>query len=247
MARWIAGTVLSNKRWAENLFSIKVDADVEAFVAGQFTSLALDIDGERVARPYSYLNSPGQRPLEFFLYRALGGLLSNALYEIEPGQKLWLKQPANGFFVLNEVPPCADMWMLATGTGISPYFSILNTDEPWQRFERIVLVQAVRLAQDLRYREIIDSLQGQYRERFVFQAFVSREDVLGAIRGRIPAAMNDGKLEQRTGVAMTPERSHFMICGNPGMVGDTTEALKARGFAKNRRRAPGHITTENYW
>ena len=69
----------------------------------------------------------------------------------------------------------------------------------------------------------------------------------GTIHGRIPAPVTDGELERRAGIEATPEKSHFMLCGNPDMVRDTTEALKARGFAKNRRRTPGHVTTENYW
>lgn len=247
MAQWVEGTIVANERWSENLFSLKVEAEAGDFIAGQFTSLALDIDGERVARPYSYLTSPGQQPLEFFLYRAIGGALSNALIEKRPGDKVWIKTPANGFFVLREIPPCEDMWMFATGTGISPYFSILNIDEPWQRFKRIVLAHAVRLEIDLRYQEIVDALREKYGERFVFQAFVSREEVPGAIRGRIPGAIEDGELERRTGIAMSPDQSHFMLCGNPDMVKDTTEALRARGFTKNRRRTPGHITIENYW
>ena len=247
MAQWIEGTIVSNQRWTENLFSIKVEADAEQFIAGQFTSLALDIDGQRVARPYSYLNSPGERPLEFFMYRIVDGALTSALIDMQPGEKVWVKTPANGFFVLREIPPCDDMWMLATGTGISPYFSILNTDEPWRRFKRIVLVHAVRWEVDLRYQEIIDSLKEKYGDRFAFQAFVSREQVPGTIHGRIPASVTDGELERRAGIEATPEKSHFMLCGNPDMVRDTTEALKARGFAKNRRRTPGHVTTENYW
>ena len=247
MAQWIKGTIVSNQRWTENLFSIKVEADAEQFIAGQFTSLALDIDGQRVARPYSYLNSPGERPLEFFMYRIVDGALTSALIDMRPGEKVWVKTPANGFFVLREIPPCDDMWMLATGTGISPYFSILNTDEPWRRFKRIMLVHAVRWEVDLRYQEIIDSLKEKYGDRFAFQAFVSREQVPGTIHGRIPASVTDGELERRAGIEATPEKSHFMLCGNPDMVRDTTEALKARGFAKNRRRTPGHVTTENYW
>ena len=79
MSQWIEGTVVENIHWTENLFTLKIDADVDDFTAGQFTSLALDIDGERIARPYSYLSSPQDRPLEFFFYTATGGVLSNAL------------------------------------------------------------------------------------------------------------------------------------------------------------------------
>ncbi len=247
MAQWIEGTIVSNQRWTENLFSIEVEADAEQFVAGQFTSLALDIDGRRVARPYSYLSSPGRRPLEFFLYWMVDGALTSALVDMGPGEKVWVKKPANGFFVLREIPPCEELWMLATGTGIAPYFSILNTEAPWQRFKRIVLVHAVRWEVDLRYQELVESYRRKYGDRFAFQAFVSREDVPGTIRGRIPAAIGNGELECRAGIEAALDKSHFMLCGNPDMVRDTTQMLKARGFTKNRRRTPGHITTENYW
>jgi ferredoxin--NADP+ reductase len=38
-----------------------------------------------------------------------------------------------------------------------------------------------------------------------------------------------------------------MLCGNPDMIKDVTAALAERGFRKHRRRAPGHITVENFW
>ena len=253
MAAWLEGTITENIHWTENLFSLKVEAELADFTAGQFTSLALDIDGERVARPYSFLSSPGQRPLEFFLYVAIDGVLSNALVRLEAGAKVWVKAKANGFFVLREVPAEAkDLWMLGTGTGVAPFFSILNTDEPWQRFDNIVLVYAVRHACDLRYKEIIDGLRERYGERFRYKAFVSRETVDGTLPGRIPAALGDGAdvpglLERAVDLGLDPARSHLMLCGNPDMVKDTTAVLQARGFTKNKRRDPGHITIENYW
>ena len=59
MSKWVQGRVVGNKRWTEQLFTLRVAAPVEPFQAGQFTRLALDIDGERVARAYSYVNAPG--------------------------------------------------------------------------------------------------------------------------------------------------------------------------------------------
>ncbi|MDD9959244.1 MAG: FAD-binding oxidoreductase [Gammaproteobacteria bacterium] len=247
MAQWIEGTVVENIHWTENLFTLKIDADIDEFTAGQFTSLALDIDGERIARPYSYLSSPQDRPLEFFFYTATGGVLSNALVKLDVGDKVFVKQQSNGFFVLREIPECEEMWMLGTGTGVAPFFSILNTDEPWQRFNKIVLVHAVRTLADLRYQEMVEVLKEKHGDRFLFQAFVSREVVASTINGRIPGAIEDGSLEDRVGLKLDPEKSHIMLCGNPDMVKDSVGILKARGFAKNRRRTPGHITVENYW
>jgi len=159
MAQWTEGTVVENIHWTDTLFSLKIEADASDFTAGQFTSLALDIDGERIARPYSYLSSPGHRPIEFFFYTATEGVLSNALVKLQPGDSVWVKQKANGFFVLREVPEARDLWMMGTGTGIAPFLSILNTEEPWRRFERIALIYAVRYEADMRYLEMIDKFR----------------------------------------------------------------------------------------
>ncbi len=247
MAEWVEGTIEQNIHWTENLFTLKIDADIDDYKAGQFTSLALDIDDERIARPYSHLASPEQKPLEYFFYTATGGVLSNALVKLKVGDKVWVKKQSNGFFVLDEIPESRDLWMLGTGTGIAPFFSILNTKEPWQRFETIVLIYAVRTQADLRYLDIIAELKNRHGNRFRFQAFVSREEVADTIPGRIPAAIESGILEEKVNLTMTPDHSHFMLCGNPDMVDDVTELLKQHEFRKNRRRTPGHITTENYW
>ena len=77
--QWIEGKIVENIHWTENLFSLKITADIDNFTAGQFTSLALDLNGERVARPYSYLNAPGQQPLEFFFYTATDALIAEWL------------------------------------------------------------------------------------------------------------------------------------------------------------------------
>jgi ferredoxin--NADP+ reductase len=78
-------------------------------------------------------------------------------------------------------------------------------------------------------------------------SFVSREAAEGALPGRVPAAIEDGRLESVTGVALSAEKSQVMICGNPEMVKDTSAALARRGMKKHRRRDPGQITVENYW
>jgi len=245
--QWIEGTIIENIHWTQNLFSLRITAAVDEFRAGQFTSLALDIHGERIARPYSFLSPPGQQPLEFFFYTATNGVLSNALVKLDPGASVWVRQEANGFFTLDEVPDAQELWMIATGTGIAPYFSILGTATPWQRFEHIILVHAVRSAADLRYQHLIEGYARSYPGKFSFQSFVSRESFSGALPGRIPAAFADGSLERAVIRQLDADRSHVMLCGNPDMVKDTVEILKLRNLRKHRRRTPGHITVENYW
>jgi len=47
--------------------------------------------------------------------------------------------------------------------------------------------------------------------------------------------------------ALAAETSQVMLCGNPDMVRDATEALKGLGMRKHRRRSPGQITAESFW
>lgn len=247
MGKFVEGTVAGKRRWAERLYSLQVDTtEIVPFQAGQFTKLALDINGEVVGRAYSFINAPGETPLEFYFIEVPGGLLTPRLAALEAGDAVWVAPQAAGFLTLAEVPDARHLWLLSTHTGIAPFLSILKTGEPWQRFERIVLAHAVRHADELAYGETIRDFAQQHGEQFRFVPFVSREETDFALRARIPEAIADGRLEARAGVALAPENSQVMLCGNPGMVHDTTELLIAHGLKKNRRRDPGHITVESY-
>ncbi len=239
---WLEGTVAENRHWNEALFSLKVEAPRLAFQAGQFVRIALDIGGERIARPFSFVNPPQDPVLEFYGIVVPQGPLSPRLEKLAAGDRLYVASNPAGFLVLSEVPDAETLWLISTGTGIAPYLSILRTDAPWARFRNVVLVHAVRHAQELVYRELITAMP-----RLKYVTFVSREAHPGSLPGRIPAAIRDGRLEAAAGVALDAASSHVMLCGNPQMLKDATAALAERGMRKHRRRNPGHITVESFW
>lgn len=247
MGAWLEARVIENRHWTPALFSLRLAGPALGFEAGQFVKLALDIDGERVARPFSFVNPPGELPLEFYGVIVPGGPLSPRLACLQPGDGVYLASNPSGFLVLSEVPPAEQLWLLATGTGIAPFLSILRTPAPWARYARVILVHAVRRAEELVYRDLLDELARLRGERFRTVSFVSRQESRGALAGRIPAAIGDGRLEAAAACAIAPGRAQFMLCGNPDMVKDVTAALAARGLRKHRRRTPGQITVENYW
>ena len=245
MSAWLAGRVIENRTWTETLFSLRVESPRLRFEAGQFVRLALDLGGERIARPFSFVNAPDDPVLEFYGVIVPGGPLSPGLARLRPGDKLFVADNPSGFLVLSEVPPAEDLWLLATGTGIAPFLSILRTETPWQRYKRVILVHAVRQANELVYRDLIEKFQSRQKQ-FKYLSFVSRENHPSSLTGRMPAAIRDGRLEAMAR-PISAARSQFMLCGNPRMLKDVAAELAARGLRKNRRRAPGQITVESFW
>ena len=247
MSNWIKAKVIENKHWTDLLYSLRIEADIDPFTAGQYGRLGLEIGDQIVGRPYSFVNAPHEKLLEFYSITVAEGPLSPRLAELHAGDSVYIDKRVNGFFTLNEVPDGRDMWMLATGTALGPFLSILKSEEVWQRFENIVLVHAVRFANELTYQDTISKIKTKFKNRFQMTPFVSREETEFAMNGRIPAAIENGMLEEKVDLKITPELSQVMICGNPDMLIDTRNALKEKGLKKNLRRSPGHITTESYW
>ena len=247
MSKLVEGTVVAQRHWAGRLFSLQVEAELAPFQAGQFVKLALAVDGEMVARPYSFVNAPQERPHEFYYVELPGHPLTPRLSKLEAGDSIYLTPQAAGFLTLAEVPPGAHLWLLASGTALGPFLSILKTEAPWQRFERVVLVHAVRHAEELSYRDQIQSLLARHAGQFAFVPMLSGEHTEFALAGRIPKAIEDGRLEAGTGIKLQAQSSRLLVCGNPEMVADTVQALQQRGLKKHRRRDPGQICVENYW
>ena len=251
MAAWVEGSVAGKRHWTQSLFSLQVTAPEVKFVAGQFGRLALPAPPGHIepmiGRPYSFVNPPDMQPHEFYFIVVPGGPLTPRLAELAVGDPVWLAPRANGFFSIGEVPATDVLWCLSTGTGVGPFLSMLRTDELWAKFQRAVLVHAVRHVEELTYREEIAAIGRARAGAFTFVPMVSRDAHRDALHGRIPAAIEDGRLEARAGLALSPENSHAMLCGNPAMVEDTQKLLATRGMRRHRRKEPGHVTVETYW
>lgn len=247
MSNWVDAKVIENKHWTNTLYSIKVEADIGEYEAGQFGRLGLQIGDDIIGRPYSFVSAPHENFYEFYSISVKDGILSPKLAELKPGDHVYLGAKPNGFLILNEIPDSENLWMIATGTGIGPFISIAKTETPWQRFKKVILVHGVRTAEELTYRELIQTFKDAHPDQFEYVPFVSREKTDFAMSGRIPKAIKNGKLEKRVGVKIEEGKSQIMLCGNPDMVSAARELLIKRGLTKNLRRTPGSISTENYW
>jgi ferredoxin/flavodoxin---NADP+ reductase len=242
---WSQARVVVRQQWAPGLMTLRLAAQTEPFEAGQFFNLGLYVRGELMRRAYSAASAPGD-PLEFFVARVDDGEFSPALFALSEQSSLWVEKKPQGFFTLRYVPDCENLWLVASGTGLGPFVSMLRSGEVWRRFGRVVVVHGVRDATQQAYQEELAALAGEHALNVV-TCFSRGVTPPGAVRGRVTQALVSGELEAAAGVAISPEHSHLMLCGNPAMVTDMTTLLKERGLAKHRVRKPGHITTEKYW
>lgn len=249
MAQWLDARVVRRTDWNDHLFSLRFScADFPAFKAGQFTKIGLlQDDGKIVSRPYSLVNAPQDSELEIIAVPVAEGLLSPKLHELQVGDSLKVMAPPTGFLILDEVPQSRDLWLIATGTGVGPFLSILATEQAWASYQNIVLVYAARWQQDLAYLPLIESWKAQFDQRFHFVPVLSRETSQGCLVGRIPTLLKSAAIQSRVGFEITATDSQIMLCGNPDMIQDSIKVLSDMGLNKHLRRSPGQISMERYW
>ncbi len=249
------GVVAARRLWTDGLLTLELECKMAPFRPGQFINVGLDVHGTAVRRSYSLASAPGQPP-EILLAKIKGGALTPALFALPVGASVEIDPTPQGFFTLDYVPEARDLWMVATGTGLAPFISMLRSGEPQRRFERIVVVHGVQRRDELAYAAELDALASRSDGNLTRVVSLTRETSstttrvasgCGEIEGRIPAAIADGRLTAAASLEISADRSHVMLCGNPGMIADATAALALRHLRKHRVRKPGHITTEKYW
>lgn len=243
--------VLSIHRWTPTLFSFTLTRPAHfKFSAGQFARIGLKVKDDLVVRAYSIVSSPFDETLEFFSIVVPDGAFTSNLQHLKVDDELYLEKIPYGFLTLAryQLPLPQDLWLLATGTGLAPFISMLQDFSTWENYQHIYLVYSVRSAAELAYVEKIQEIAATFGEGhrgFKFIPVITR-DPHAALHERLPVLIENGALEKAANHTLNPASSHVMLCGNPQMVEDTKEALKRRGLSMNRR-GEGNIAVENYW
>ncbi|WP_224972737.1 ferredoxin--NADP reductase [Acinetobacter oleivorans] len=243
--------VLSVHRWTPTLFSFTMTRPAHfKFTAGQFARIGLKVGEELVVRAYSVVSSPFDETLEFFSIVVPDGAFTSNLQHLKVGDELYLEKIPYGYLTLAryQQPLPHDLWLLATGTGLAPFLSMLQDFDTWSKYQKINLVYSVRTAAELAYVDRIQEIAETFGEGHIGFKFISiiTRDPSAQLHDRLPVLIENGELEKVAGIELSPATSHVMLCGNPEMVDDTKDALKCRSLTMNRR-GEGNIAVENYW
>jgi ferredoxin--NADP+ reductase len=110
------------------LFRFEAETPVD-FVPGQYATLGLETPEQDrpLLRPYSVVNAPNSRELEFFVELVDEGKLTPRLWDLAPGAEAWMRKKVTGRFVLDT--DYRQHVMAATVTGVGPYVSIVRAQQ----------------------------------------------------------------------------------------------------------------------
>ncbi|MDR3428548.1 MULTISPECIES: ferredoxin--NADP reductase [Silvimonas] len=251
--KYTAETITHLHTWTPNLFTLRTTRGASfKFTPGQFARLGVEKNGKIVWRAYSILSADYDEHLEFLSIVVPGGEFTSELTRLQVGDTIYVDKTAYGFLTRDRFEHGKDLWMLATGTGLAPFLSILYDFSAWEEYDRLILVQSVRERAELAYEDIIrgfatNEFYSEFAHKLHYVPIVTREDMPGALNTRITTLLENGGLEAFTGIPLDQDRSRIMICGNPDMVEETRKLLGERGFTLARRSAPGHMAVEQLW
>jgi ferredoxin/flavodoxin---NADP+ reductase len=253
--KYTTETITQVRPWTDSLFSFRTTRDRGyRFVPGQFARLGVPgaAEGSIVWRAYSIASANYDEHLEFFSVVVPDGAFTSRLSKLKEGDPIYVEKKSYGFLTTDRFQQGRDLWMVATGTGLAPFLSILHDFETWENYENLVLVQSVRTQQELAYEDLIRSFDkseyyAEHAHKLRYARIVTREPVPGAFRDRVTKLLVSGVLEENIGLKLDHDRSRVMLCGNPEMVEDSRKILVERGYRLSRRGDPGHLAVENYW
>jgi ferredoxin-NADP reductase len=226
----------------EGLAIVRVEALEEPFpfAPGQYATLGLmGPEGKLIQRPMS-ISSPATdlSDYEFFIRLVQGGALTPLMWEHkEVGEPINIKGPKGKFLLQDDGRTCV---FVATGTGLAPFISMIETLRAEGEQRDIVLLHGVSYDYDLAWREQLMELADSDGFPLRYAATVSRPKECPAwmgLTGRAEAVL-PGLLDE---LALTPENATLYLCGNPEMVAAVEAFATERGFPSEQ------IRKELYW
>jgi len=193
------------------------------FKPGQFISFEMPHPetGRLVTRAYSIASAPSRPGVMTLLFnRVSGGPGSTLLYGFKEGDTAHFKGPA-GHFTLHE-DPGRDLLFVATGTGITPIWSMLLANAERADPRPATLFWGLRSQRDLYYQEDLVAL-ARTMPKMTTVLTLSRPD---------PGWSGETGRVQRLVEERVQSVAHLAayLCGSGGMIADVTKSLQQKGL-----------------
>jgi len=226
-------TVTEVQHYSDTMFRIRTERPgTFRFTAGEFVMIKCREAG--VERAYSITSGPGDEYLEFLSIKVPDGELTSELGRYIPGDTLYMNERSTGTLTLANIELGGDLWMLATGTGVAPFISILRDPDTYTSFDNVHLAWSVRRANDLNaYKEFIESMPVD------FMPIVTQDPDWTGMNKRITTQLSAGTL-----IPNLYANNKVMICGSMEFNTDIKTMLKDWGWSEGSKRTAGTFVQE---
>jgi ferredoxin--NADP+ reductase len=212
--------------------------------------IGLVADDRPIVRAYSMVSTNYDESLEFLSIKVPDGPLTSGLRNIKAGDRVLVGRKPTGTLLVDNLEAGRTLYLLATGTGLAPFMSVIRDPATYDRFETVVLVHGCRQISELAYGERItqelprDEYMGEViRERLIYYPTVTREPFRN--RGRITDLISTGRLTSDTDrPAIDSAHDRVMLCGSPQMIADMQRWLSGSGFVEGNSTRPGQFVVE---
>src|SRR5450830_1799965 len=231
--------VLTVHHWTDRLFSFTTTRDQSLrFSNGHFTMIGLRVNDKPLLRAYSIVSPNYEEHLEFLSIKVADGPLTSRLQHIKVGDTIIVGRKPTGTLLIDYLLPGKRLYLLSTGTGLAPFMSIIRDPATYEKFEQIVLVHGVRIADELAYHDLVidhlpqhEFLGDMVSRQLLYYPTVTRESYRNM--GRVTDLMESGKLFADLQLSgLEPARDRVMICGSPEMLKDLKHMLEKSGFVE---------------
>ncbi len=235
-----------------------------SFEAGQFVALGLPPDSTRcsastdeyeqpkpdklVRRAYSIASSSTEDTIEFYVTLVHSGQLTPRLFDLSIGDGIWMGKKAVGMFTLDQIAPERNVILIATGTGVAPYMSMLRSNA-LQRSGKIVVVHGAANSWDLGYSSELKLLSSMFTNFNYHPTITEPDKEPSGWEGdtRFIGDIWESKLvDEIVGTKPLPNNTDVFLCGNPRMVDGMKEMLYKDGFKDHKKKSPGEIHAEEF-
>ena len=243
--------VLRVHHWTDTLFSFTTTRDASLrFENGQFAMIGLELDGKPLLRAYSMASANYEDHLEFLSIKVPDGPLTSRLAHLRVGDIVLVGRKPTGTLLLDNLRPGRNLYLLATGTGLAPFMSLIKDPASYERFDRVILTHTVRRVGELAYVNHIrhelprhEFLGEEIAAKLLYYPSVTREEF--QTRGRITSLIESGKIFSDLSMPpLDPAADRAMLCGSTAMLTDTEALLVGRGFDEGNNAAPGSYVVE---
>jgi ferredoxin--NADP+ reductase len=246
-----AQTVTSVKHWSDRLFSFRVTRPQSLrFRSGEFVMIGLMGEtGKPLLRAYSIAAPSWDEELEFYSIKVQNGPLTSRLQHLKVGDEIILRPKPVGTLVGDALLPGRRLFMIATGTGIAPFASLIRDPEVYDKFDEVILTHTCRTSEDLAYGKDLmnrvsnDPLIGDAAATKLRYYPTTTQD-RGENKGRITTLMQSGTLYTDLGIDPLSRDDRVMICGSLALNTDVKAICEAAGLTEGSNSTPGGFVVE---